>query len=184
MANNKNLHYVLSSPLIAFYLGQDSEGRFPYSLTEIIEDWDEGELEYNHDYIQWLFPLTEESSFNPDAPIISQEEIYIFTHSKTLQKNVLKSLTKILNFYGFICNNHSDSIKIQRSSNYEECIQNWVTPYNHNYRRITRILKSLVLLGLNQYATAFLEALKEVYTEESHTIGETTYNYWLIAVKS
>ena len=76
--NNPSDNKSFSSPLIAFYLKQNSEGRFPYPLTEILEDWDEGELEYNHDYIQWLFPLDEESPFNPDFLFVFSKAISLF----------------------------------------------------------------------------------------------------------
>ncbi|MGI9569983.1 MAG: opioid growth factor receptor-related protein, partial [Desulfobulbia bacterium] len=31
------------------------------------------ELEINHDYIQWMFPLHEGSKFNPDCPVLTPE---------------------------------------------------------------------------------------------------------------
>ena len=38
-----------------------------------------------------------------------------------------------------------------------------MAPGNHNYRRISRMLGSLVLAGLDEYAKAFLAALDELY---------------------
>ena len=59
---------------------------------------------------------------------------------------------------------------------------NWLTQNNHNFLRITRILKSLRILGKNQEAQAFLVALKAVYAEEKDKIGRTTLHYWTRAV--
>ena len=55
--------------IVPFYLNKqtDSEGRL---LREIWE-WDDNELEAEHDYIQWLFPLREATIHNPNAPIVN-----------------------------------------------------------------------------------------------------------------
>jgi len=49
---------------------------------------------------------------------------------------------------------------------------------NHIYLRITRILKSLHLLGRPRYANAFLEALEVTYAEDPNGIGERTMSFW------
>jgi hypothetical protein len=50
-------------PLLRFYTGgRDSEGR---TLDEILS-WDDQELEFCHDYIQWLFPNDVPSGVNSD----------------------------------------------------------------------------------------------------------------------
>ena len=54
----------------------------------------------------------------------------------------------------------------------------WLTPHNHNYLRITRILTSLGLLGLEDYARAFLAALAGVYAEYGSRIGPRTWEFW------
>jgi hypothetical protein len=48
----------------------------------------------------------------------------------------------------------------------------------HNYLRITRILTSVRLLGLEEYAEAFYEALGNVYKEYASRIGPETWGYW------
>jgi hypothetical protein len=45
------------------------------------------------------------------------------------------------------------------------------------------MLRSLTLLGLGGYATAFLTCLEGIYGEEASTIGDTTMGYWRRAVK-
>ena len=56
-----------------------------------------------------------------------------------LQESVRASLARIRRFY--------------------EGSPHWITPGNHNYLRITRILKCLKLLGLDAEAAAFFEYL-------------------------
>jgi hypothetical protein len=54
----------------------------------------------------------------------------------------------------------------------------WLHAGNHNFLRISRILRSLTLLGCSLYAVAFLECLEGIYAENRETIGNTTIGYW------
>ena len=67
--------------IVDFYRNKqpDSEGRF---LNDIL-GWDDARLEYAHDYIQWLFPLTTPSQFNPDAPLLDDVQIEVFRTDPT-----------------------------------------------------------------------------------------------------
>ena len=167
---------VDSTRLIKFYSGSapDDKGRF---FSQILE-WDYGLLENIHNYIQWLFPLTELSAFNLTAPILTTDDIKIFQNSAELKENLLKAFNLMLGFYGF----QQVGSKIERASNYKERIHNWVSYGNHNYLRITRILKCLCTLGLQQYAQAFLSVLDNVFSENHDKIGNS-YLYWKKAVK-
>jgi hypothetical protein len=53
---------------------------------------------------------------------------------------------------------------------------------NHNFLRISRMLRSLSLLGLGSYARAFLECLETIYVENPTTVGTTTIGYWRRAI--
>ena len=87
------------SRLLDFYRGQatDAEGR----LLKEIWTWDDDDLEAVHDFIQWLFPLPEPSQFNPDAPLLTEEDIDAFKNDPILRANVMKSFERILAFLGF-----------------------------------------------------------------------------------
>lgn len=55
----------------------------------------------------------------------------------------------------------------------------WLTPGNHNFLRITRILSSLATLGLGEHAEAFLHALNAVYRDEAQrVIPMDTLLFW------
>src|SRR5260370_19373303 len=64
------------SRLVDFYRGEatDREGRFLRDLWA----WGDDDLEAVHDFIQWLFPLPEPSRYNPDAPLLTDENIAPF----------------------------------------------------------------------------------------------------------
>ncbi len=172
-----------SEDILAFYQGQspDSEGR----MIETIWSWDIKKLEYTHNYIQWLFPLKEKSRFNWNAPVLNDEVIQAFRTNKQLRTRLIQSLKVMLRFYGLQCNELGDTeINITKSDEYQERKLNWIDEGNHNYLRITRILTSLKILGLENYAMAFFKCLNQIYLEEGKTIGHVTYAYWKSAVSS
>jgi hypothetical protein len=167
--------------IVPFYLGeqQDAQGR----MIQEIWAWDFEELECAHDYIQWLFPLLEKSAFNPNAPIVDDEVIQAFQNNADLRQNLLRSLTVMLQFYGLQRQkNDEGQVIITQSADYPNRKQEWVCPFNHNYLRITRILKCLVTFGLEDEAQAFYECLRQIYQENSDYIGGKTLQYWTNAV--
>jgi hypothetical protein len=150
------------SQLIDFYLGHDSEGR---TLEDVWQMTDE-ELLHSHDVIQWLFPLDRPSSFNPDAPILTSDDIVLFRLSPQLRDNTLTSFHRFLMVLG-----------LRFEDGFMEEIRDvglWAAP-NHNWLRITRILKSLTLLGHEEEARALLR-----YCEVKATPAavELSLPYW------
>lgn len=169
--------------IVPFYLNKqtDSEGRL---LREIWE-WDDNELEAEHDYIQWLFPLREATIHNSNAPIVNDSVIEAFSKEPILRRNLLGSLKLMLRFYGLEMNDtENKNIAITVSEEYESRNKIWLRKYNHNYLRLTRILKSLALFGLQEYTEALYECLRKIYDEKADEIGEETFNFWTKAIDS
>lgn len=161
--------------ILDFYQG----GRNDRGVTlEEIWGWDDSRLESQHDFIQWLFPLTTQG-VNPTAPLTDNTVMSAFKADKTLQDKMVRSFDVMLNFYGF----SRSSNTIQIGANFDDQAQNWLNPGNHNYRRITRILTSLKLHGLGHYAKAFMKALQQVYQDHSDQIGSQTFSIWQSASK-
>lgn len=67
---------------------------------------------------------------------------------------------------------------IYRSMNYLKSFRNWVTKSDHNHLRISRIIRSLRVLGLEQNAQAFYKALQDVNNDFPNTIGARSLMYW------
>src|SRR5437899_127495 len=86
--------------LIGFYLntGPDSEGR---TLEEIWRMSD-AELMDTHDVVQWLFPLTEPSKFNPSSPVLTEKQITAFREDARLQENLRKSFSRFMQVFGLV----------------------------------------------------------------------------------
>ncbi len=166
--------------IVSFYLAEsaDSSGR----MIDEIHGWGYDQLDHIHDYIQWLFPLTERSNFNPDAPVLDKAQIEAFRTDEKLKAKLIKSFKVMLSFYGLQCDGIDATIKVFKSGEYLDRKRIWLINGNHNYLRITRISTSLRVLGVEKYARAFFEFLDELHGEESGRIGHITYAYWKHAV--
>ncbi len=191
------------SALTDFYnvKGTDGAGRLITGVWEFSLD----ERETVHDYIQWLFPLTEPSQFNPDAPLLTADDI-----ENIRDTFVLYSYRKMLAFYGlqevlYPAGSFVIKIEVEEFGDsegfahlqrivgrdalvpllgpnvnhlFEKRKKVWLTSGNHNFLRITRILKCLKLFGLHGQAVAFRDALTEIYLQHAHIIGPETYEFW------
>ena len=65
---------------------------------------------------------------------------------------------------------------------YEKAFRNWVMGFDHNHLRITRILRCLRVLGLQDECDAFYRILKRVYNS-TERISARSMQYWRIAVR-
>lgn len=146
-----------------------------HTIEEIIVDWGYDRMEYEHQYIQWLFPLNEPSLAVPNSPVMNSEDIALFKADTEIRVTYLRALHKMLCFYGLGIN--ADS-KIIRSVDYPERSKEWITPRNHNYLRLTRILKSLKLFGFTKIHEELKSELLKIATENLEIVGERTIAFW------
>lgn len=167
-------------PLVSFYEGSgtDSGGR---TLTDV-QSLTFAELESLHDYIQWLFPLEEHSMYNSFAPILDAGAIAEFKSRPEVQGALERSFQVMLHFYGFIGTSSADGYAVTTGPNFSARSRQWLTSGNHNFLRLTRILKSLCLLGRRDCAVALFGCLKAQYAIHYRTIGERTFSYWIDAL--
>lgn len=159
------------SEILDFYRGgQDDEGR---ALDEIL-NWPDAELEGVHDFIQWLFPLPERSGANPSAPVLDAVTMDAFLTSEDLRQRLRASFLRMLRFYGLEFRDGA----VQPGEDFAARSANWLSPGNHNHLRLTRILRSLRLLGLSSESTALFAALTEIYASHPGRITPRTYQFW------
>ncbi len=175
-------HSLASAPgmnqsrITQFYYGDtlDHRGR----SLDVLQTQTLDGLERTHDHIQWLFPLPERSSASSDAPLLSRADILAFGESEELRGNLERSLLVMLRFYGLEISGEPGSLEIHRSDTFEARCHVWLTPFNHNFLRITRILRCLSLLGCEEHAGALLNCLEGIYREYHAIIGQETFQYW------
>ena len=163
-------------PLIRFYLGQapDHAGRW----FEDILRWDNHRLEVTHDYIQWLFPLPTRSAFAGNAPLLDEAYLQQFRTSPLLQRNVLRALDRLLKFYGIALRGSGEDVDCQEAPDFEARRRLWLTPEHHHYARLTRILRSLVLLGFAEHAEALVDFLYLLHRRYPAFITANAWNRW------
>ncbi|KAL6715237.1 hypothetical protein ACLMJK_007501 [Lecanora helva] len=168
-----------SHPLVNFYdpaiQAKDSKGR---TLNQILA-WTDKSLEDSHDYIQILFPLPEGSIFNSKAPLINRVVFTSFRTRPELRANLQRSLERMLRFYGLELNKTG---AISLGPNYNDASKNWVKQTNHNHLRITRIIRSLRVLGLENRAEQFFLALQGAFGQGGK-IGDRSLMFWYRAAK-
>lgn len=163
--------------LTSFYTqdGEDIEGRTLDSILNQNDRW----LEATHNYIQWLFPLKESSMHNPRAPVLDENTVQNLRNDSIARQNALRVFDRMLSFYGL----RRDGEGVEKAENWEERQVNWVTPYNHNYLRITRILKFMSFMGFSHEVRGLFSQLTQIYQENSEKIGTSTYTFWRNAVR-
>ncbi len=157
--------------LIDFYrgTGSDTRGR----SLEQIWSYSDKEMEYHHDFIQWLFPLREPSQYNPHAPVLCDEDIQIFRANDLLRQNLKHSFERFLSFLGLA----RMASGIGPGPDFERKSGVFTSP-NHNWLRITRVLTSLRLLGLEADSQSFFDCLQNLVKNGQALVSNETMAYW------
>ena len=169
--------------LISFYdpmiAGTDAKGR---TLKSILA-WSDKRLESCHDYIQIIFPLPEASAFSFVAPVVDKATFEAFHSRPDLQAQLRASLVRILGFYGFELRDTGNGPEIKEGPGFASASKNWVTRFDHNHLRITRIIRSLRVLGLEKEGRAFFTALEVVYRSCGGRISQKSMMFWTRAAE-
>lgn len=153
--------------------GRDDRGR---RLAEI---WalDDEQLEQRHDFIQWLFPLDTPSAAVPGSPVLAPGDIAAIRRDPALRASLRRSLDRMLAFYGLAWDGDRASIRLAPFFALRAAV--WIGHGNHNFRRITRILRSLVLAGEREAAQALFKVLRELHAGPyGRVIGAQALDFW------
>lgn len=160
--------------------GSDAAGR---TVDDYLQ-FDADTWEQCHDHIQWAFPSNIASEFNLNAPVVDMEDfssklnIHGYHNVKDLLANYLTSLGFFEDNMGWHANLSHERAKI------------WLSPNNHNYRRITRVLnllhwidEDLALDLLNEFLSVATDRSDVIWTYDTksnpvYTIDIKTVIYW------
>ncbi|KAK3554221.1 hypothetical protein QTP70_020188 [Hemibagrus guttatus] len=128
-------------------------------VEEILTKWkgDYDKLEHNHTYIQWLFPLREQG-LNFYAHELTQDEIKDFQSTPEAKRRFVLAYAIMLDFFGIKLLDKNGNVA--RAPNWKDRFQH-LNESQHNYLRITRILKSLGELGFESYKLPLVHLLLE-----------------------
>ena len=143
--------------IVSFLEGKtpDHRGRI---LAMLLQQTDH-QAETTHDYIQWLFPLDEPSRSVNGAPVLTELDIDEIRQSSLAQANLAESARWFLGFLER--NNH------------------WITKYNHNHLRITRVIKSLRLLTSEEAADEFRDKVLALAGDNLNLVDDKARRFWL-----
>ncbi|KAI4129983.1 MAG: hypothetical protein LQ347_003553 [Umbilicaria vellea] len=173
--------------LVQFYSpsvnGPDRRGR---TLTDILS-WPYERLERVHDYIQTLFPTPDPSAHNAAAPLVDRATFQAFHQRSDLRDRLRESFVCMLRFYGLELQVKqilvSKRFIVVPGTNFLERAPLWVVQTNHNHQRITRIIRSLRILGLEDEAAAFYFRLERIFRANRDMIGRPSLVYWARAAQ-
>ena len=172
MDSSTQLKQGLHCPIVRFYdpayEANDSHGRTLQYILSMTDSW----LEGCHNYIQWLFPLPEASAFGSKAPVLSPTTFHAFRARLDLRTAMRHSLKRMCLFYGF--DFHRDPLEAdsypqitrRQDGSFEASSKYWLMSQNHNHLRMTRIIRSLRILGLEDEARVFFNAIQDVHREK------------------
>ena len=138
----------------------NNEPDFKNRFLKDIWNFSDEDIEHTHDFIQLLFPLNEESNAVSNGIYLdSSDAILSIKVNKLATENIVKSSKWFLLF-------------LARNSH-------WKRKHDHNYLRVTRIIKSLRLLVSDQEANKFYESFMQLIDENLISrINSTTLYYW------
>ena len=159
------------SQLVEFYrgTGEDAEGRKLADVWAFTDD----EMEFHHDFIQWLFPLEQPSKFNRHAPVLTEADIQAFRDDPALRENLARSYGRFLAFLGLA----EDGGRVVPAPDFASKRAIFQGP-DHNWLRITRVLTSLRILGLPERSRAFYAGLLDLMQDGRARITPETRRFW------
>lgn len=115
---------AMNDEIMKFY--RDEPNVSGHIWSRCIKDFDSQEWDSIHDFIQWVFPSNEPSLFNPDAPILDEETVAKMLIdpdvSYRFNESVLRMKYELLQ------------------------TESWWRYESHNFRRVTRTIKSISLI--------------------------------------
>jgi len=145
--------------IVEFLIGTDIDehGRM---LDQILRE-DDTYWERTHNFIQWLFPLDEESRSVRGSPVLAPEQILAIRESASARNNLQRS---VLRYKEFLAGT-----------------TNWRSGYDHNHLRISRVIKCLRLLLNDQEANAFKYWVAGQLGDQIDSINSESKRYWRLS---
>lgn len=170
--------------LLAFLRGEGPgpKGRV---LDEVLA-FDMVQMEKDHDFIQWLFPTDEPSQF-VEVPLLTETLQLIARQDKVVVCCMRRSLDIFLAFLGLRMVSAPGEWQVKKANfraRKKICWTVTCAEGNHNWRRISRVLKSLNLLGLEGEARALYLCLERLWATGSiPRFAEKTMPFWRDAAR-
>ena len=134
--------------------GRDGRGRL---LADVLA-FDDARIEAVHDFIQWLFPLPDPSQAVPGSPVLGRAEAAAIRTDPRALEGLRAALARMARFYAGT--------------------DHWLVRFDHNHRRITRIIAATRDLLGREEAARFHAAVKARDAAEGGVIDPVSLRYW------
>ncbi len=152
----------MPSRIHAFLRGDGKDGR-GRALADVV-GFDDTSIEAVHDFIQWLFPLGEASRAVPGAPVLSATEAAAIRADPQALTGFRAGLARMGRFYA-----ETDG---------------WLTGFDHNHLRITRIITATRDLLGRVEAGAFHQAVSARNAAAGSPVNPNSLRYWRRALEA
>lgn len=159
-------YFLMEKPVLDFY-----QGEFHNIINMNDSQW-----EARHDFIQYLFPNDEPSATLPNAPLITPKLQQIFRTNEDLRQKQRIAFYRFLEHIGLEYIQLNGTIVIQNSG----LVHLRIERPNHNRLRITRVLRSMILLGQSHLSNELYKVLLDIHNRVH--IDQTTMKYWTSAI--
>lgn len=132
--------------------GMDGNGRY---ISEYF-DFDRDKWEDCHNHVQWAFPSHIASRFNINAPVVHDMDAFALEMTINASNNAQRLMEAYLDSLGFVMGS-DDYYRFDPTSERNKI---WLTPFNHNYQRISRLLNFLYHTDIDMCHHVFGEFLR------------------------
>ncbi|MDH2998187.1 hypothetical protein A1D22_01300 [Pasteurellaceae bacterium LFhippo2] len=154
--------------------GPDHKGR----MISDIWGFEHFYLESIHDFIQWIFPLNVASNSKRSSPILTEADCEHIRQSEVAQRSLLKSFEIMLDFWNL--KQQDNQIVPKQLFDPMNLRHFWIRRTNHNQLRMTRVIKSLAMLGRVDLARQFQQGILEIAKDTA--INPETVEIWKKAI--
>ncbi len=134
--------------------GTDARGR---RLADVLA-FDDAKIEGVHDFIQWLFPLAEASRAVPGSPVLTAGEAAAIRADLQALDGLRAAVERMQRFY----------MQTDR----------WLTGFDHNHLRITRIVTAARNLLGPAEAAAFHAAVTARNAAAGSPVNRQSLRFW------
>ena len=163
-----------SAHWLKFYSSSDERIPGQFHTMEDIREFSDDDLENEHDYIQLLFLNKHISDVNPGAPLLTDELAQTIRETPSLKSTALESVDQMLGFWGLERDGNDVTVDPQEARRHYK----WDGAFDHNHKRITRMLNFLMACGHVRLASNIELALQSQRIAKGQ--GENTH--WTKAV--
>ncbi|XP_066443518.1 opioid growth factor receptor-like [Eleutherodactylus coqui] len=171
-------------PNLAFYQDKVPFQPSGVNIEEFLQYWweDYEELEGNHNFIQWIFPLRERGVNYYSEPL-TLREIQMMRADEDVMRRLLEAYRLMLGFYGIRLLDEETG-DVCRAENWKERYRN-LNNRSHNNLRITRILKCLGEMGFGHLQAPLVRFFLEETLCNNYlpNVGRSVLDYFMFTVK-